>query len=79
MDSMGALGSSPGRSFLALEIAYLSGLVREAQKRETGSIESEGDLRDGSGCLGPESVISENLCFHLIHRFLTFTRMSSPA
>jgi len=33
--------SSPGRSFLAPKSRVLAGLVREAQKRETGSIRSE--------------------------------------
>jgi len=42
-------GTSPRRSFLAPEITCLTGLVREGQKRETGSIESEVDLRGGSG------------------------------
>jgi len=41
VDSRVLLGSSPERSFLAPEIAYLAGLAREAQERETGSIESE--------------------------------------
>jgi len=36
-------------SFLVPKSRVLVGLVREAQKRETGSIRSEGDLRDGSG------------------------------
>jgi len=48
------LGSSPERSFLAPEIAYLSGLAREVQKRETGSIESGGDLRMDLGGLRAE-------------------------
>jgi len=57
------LGSSPGGSFLTPEIAYLTGLARETQKRETGSIESGGiSVVDLDG-LGPESVISENLGF----------------
>jgi len=40
-----------GGRFLALKITCLTGLVMEAQKRETGSIESDGDLRGGSGGL----------------------------
>jgi len=51
------MGSSPGRSFLAPEIAYFGGFGWEAQKRETGSIKSGGDLRVDLGGLGPESVI----------------------
>jgi len=39
------LGSSLGGSFLSAQITYLTSLVREPQKRETGSIESVGDLR----------------------------------
>jgi len=39
------LGSSPRRLFLAPKITCFGGLAREAQKRETGSIRSEGDLR----------------------------------
>jgi len=38
-----------GDHFWYLKITCLPGLAREAQKRETGSIRSEGDLRDGSG------------------------------
>jgi len=57
-------------------IAYLAGLTREALKRETGSIESGDDLRVDLGGLGPESVISEDLGFHLNSRILTFTLMS---
>jgi len=34
-----------GRSFLTPKSRVLAGLVREAQKRETGSIESEGRLQ----------------------------------
>jgi len=49
VESRGVLGSSPKRSFLAPKSRVLAGLGREAQKRETGSIDSEGDLRDGSG------------------------------
>jgi len=58
-----ALCSNPERSFLAPEIAYLAGLAREAQKRETGSIESGGRSQGGSVGLGPESAVSENLGF----------------
>jgi len=50
-------------SFLAPEIAYLAGLARAAQKRETGSIESEGISVVDLGGLRQESVISENLGF----------------
>jgi len=39
------LGSSPGRSFLTRESPILTDLAREAQKRETGSIESDGDIK----------------------------------
>jgi len=54
------MGSSQGRSFLAPEIAYLAGWIMEAHKRETGSIGSEGDLRDGSGDIGSESAIPDS-------------------
>jgi len=57
VDSRRMFGSSPEVSFLAREITYLTGLVSEAQQRETGSIESEGDLRGGSRWLETESVI----------------------
>jgi len=57
------LGSSTERSFLAPGIAYLEGLVREAQKRETGSIESGGDRRGGSGWPRARIGDSENLWF----------------
>jgi len=49
VDSEGALGSSPGGRFWHMKSRVLVGLAREAQKRESGSIESEGDLRGGSG------------------------------
>jgi len=38
------LGSILGGHFWYLESPILTGLAREAQKRETGSIESKGDL-----------------------------------
>jgi len=41
----GVLGSSPEGSFLTRESPIWAGLIREGQKRESGSIESEGDLR----------------------------------
>jgi len=44
----GALGSSLEGHFWCLESPILMSLAREAQKRETGSIRSEGDLRCGS-------------------------------
>jgi len=40
-------------------------LAREAQKRETGGIGSEGECRGGSRDLRSESVISGILRFHL--------------
>jgi len=43
--SKGAVSTSSGRSFLAPKFTYFDRLAREAQKRETGSIESGGDLR----------------------------------
>jgi len=46
VDSKGDLDSSPGRSFLTPKSrVFLTGLAREAQERETGSIRSVGDLR----------------------------------
>jgi len=67
------LGSSTERSFLAPEIAYLTGLTREYQKRETGSIESwRGSQVVDLGGRGTESVISENLGFHLNSRVSHF-------
>jgi len=45
----GALGSSLEWSFLSAQITYFGGFGWEAQKRETGGIESDGDLRGGSG------------------------------
>jgi len=69
VDSKGALGSSPGRSFLAPEIAYLAGLSREAQERETGSIGSEGDLRRWIWVSRIRIGDSENLGFHLNYGF----------
>jgi len=53
--SKSILGSSPRRSFLALEIAYLPCLARLAQKRETGSIES-GWISGGSGDIGQKVI-----------------------
>jgi len=47
VESRGVLGSSPRRSFLAPNITCLAGLGKEAQKRETGGIRSEEDLRGG--------------------------------
>jgi len=50
VDSGSVLDSSPERSFLIPKSrVFLTGLAREAQERETGSIESEWDLRGGSG------------------------------
>jgi len=49
---------------------------RRLRKRETGGIESEGDLRGGSGWSRPRIDDSENIGFTLIHWFLTFILMS---
>jgi len=72
VDSKGVVGSSPRRSFLAPGIAYLTGLTREAQKHESGGIESEGISWVDLGGLGSESGDSENLGFHLNSHVLTF-------
>jgi len=58
VDSRWSLGSSPGRSFLAPKSRVFDGLASEAQERETGSIRSGGDLRDGSGGSGVDPGIS---------------------
>jgi len=50
----------------------LTVLAREAQKRETGSIRSGGDLRVIWVVSGPESVIQRISGFHLNSRVLTF-------
>jgi len=68
---LGYLGSSPERSFLTPNITYLTGLAREAQKRETGSIESEGDLKGGYGGSRAGSWYS-GFRVHLNSRVLTF-------
>jgi len=74
VDSRILLGSNPERSFLAAEIAYFVGFGQEAHKRETGSIESGGDLRMDPGGLRPESVIfRESQVFTLIHGCLIFS------
>jgi len=58
------LGSSPGRSFLALEIAYLPGLIRGRRGNvRLAALESEEISVVGLGGLGAESVISGNLGF----------------
>jgi len=45
-------------------ITYLAGFGQVGSERETGSIESEGDLRGGeSGVSGSETVIPEFLGF----------------
>jgi len=69
---LGVLSSSPERSFLAREMTYLDGFGQEAQKRETGSIGSEGISGVDLGGLGSESVISENLGFRLNSRVSHF-------
>jgi len=46
-------------------ITYLAGLAREAQKRETGSIESGEISEVDPGISRSETVISEILRFHL--------------
>jgi len=65
----GAVGTSPGRSFLAPKFTYLPGLAMMAQKRETGSIESGGDpvvdSRFQNQILGFPEI-------HLFHVLLTF-------
>jgi len=59
------------------KITYFGGLAREAQKRETGIIESEGDLRGGSVISGSETVIFWNSqVFSLNSPVLTFYLMS---
>jgi len=58
---------------LALKSPIWRVLTSETQKRETGSIESDGDLRGCSGVSESESVISENLGFSSeFTGFLTF-------
>jgi len=59
----GILGSSPGRSFLAPGIAYFDWVGQGGSERETGSIESEGDLRGGSWWARARFGDSENLGF----------------
>jgi len=64
VDSEGVLGSSPGGSFSDTGIAYLMGLAREAQKRETGSIESGGRSQvDLGGLVGGGGRIGDFLLF----------------
>jgi len=65
------LGSSPEGSFWHLKSRVLAGLAREAQKRETGSIRSEDDLKVDLGGFWAGSWDSGILCFHLNSRFLT--------
>jgi len=63
VDSRMLLGSSPERSFWHRNNLFVRFLTREAKKRETGSIESEGDLRGGSGWSRAGIGDSENLRF----------------
>jgi len=49
VDSRGVLDSSPGRSFLTPKITCFDRFGQEAQKRETGSIESGEISGGGSG------------------------------
>jgi len=48
------MDSSLGGHFWVGKSPILTGLARVAQKRETGSIESGGDLRGGQGISGSE-------------------------
>jgi len=68
----GALGTSLGGSFLIPRITYFDKLAREAPKRETGGIESEGYLRRWIQVSGSETEIPEFSGFHLNSLLPTF-------
>jgi len=59
------MGSSPERSFLAPEIAYLAGLARRLRNVRLAALNLKGISEVDLGGIGSESVISENLGFHL--------------
>jgi len=54
------------------QITCLTGLVMEAQKRETGGIRSEEISEGGSGGSGQDPGILRFRVFHLNSRVLTF-------
>jgi len=73
--SGGALGSSLGGPFLMPRITYFDGLTRVAQKRETGSIESERDSRvdlvvsvDQNGDSGILRFTQKLTCSHFLSK-----------
>jgi len=79
VDSGGVISSSPRRSFWHLNHVFFTGLAREAKKRETDSIESEGDIRSGSVGSGLDPGILIFPCFHLnswVSHFLSKCHLS---
>jgi len=62
------LGSSQRRSFLTSKSRVFTGLTREVQKRETGSIRSEEDLRGWILGFWDSRVSPKFMYSHFLHK-----------
>jgi len=78
---LGVLGSSPRRSFLIPKSRVTVFLIRQCQKRETGSIRSDGGSQGGSVVLGwilgflGFSCSSKFTCYSLLHKWHLLSKL----